>query len=206
MANPCANWVREEWHEVCHQPALRECKKGQLMSRIRSRRAYHWIAGFALPALGMALVPMASMAADAHKAVQAKSGEIVVLRNVAARPAVRQEPPGMALIVDPSPQRELSQALGTGELSDADYASLNAASRGSNGPHGTTVERMVGNAFAGGAGSNGSASGGVAGNGISNVIAAPIGAVGNTTRGIGDQVQGALSQLPGLIPVPATGH
>ncbi|MHB1272960.1 MAG: hypothetical protein ACYCZD_09370 [Rhodanobacter sp.] len=176
------------------------------MSRASSHRAYRWIADFVLPALGMALIPMASMAADAHKAVQAKPGEIVVLRNVAARPAVRQEPPGMALIADPSPQRELAQALGTGELSDADYASLNAASRGSNSPHGTAVERMAGNAFAGGAGSNGSASGGVAGNGISNVIAAPIGAVGNTTRGIGDQVQGALSQLPGLIPVPATGH
>ena len=36
----------------------------------------------------------------------------------------------------------------------------------------------------------------VAGNGVSNTIAAPVGAVGNATRGIGDQVQGALAQLP----------
>jgi hypothetical protein len=36
----------------------------------------------------------------------------------------------------------------------------------------------------------------VAGNGVSNTVAAPIGAVGNATGGIGDQVQGALAQLP----------
>ena len=34
-------------------------------------------------------------------------GEIVLLRDVAARPAYRMAPPGMALIADPKPQREL---------------------------------------------------------------------------------------------------
>lgn len=39
------------------------------------------------------------MAADAHKAVQVQHGGIVVLRNVSARPADREVPPGMALVV-----------------------------------------------------------------------------------------------------------
>ncbi|HUW53152.1 MAG TPA: hypothetical protein VMV99_07040 [Rhodanobacter sp.] len=156
-------------------------------------------------ALVLLILPAAALAADAHVAVQAKHGEIVVLRNVAARPAVRQEPPGMALIVDPSPRRELTQALGTDELSDADYASLDATSANSNAHH-TTIERMVGNTLKRSTGSGTGVGNSVSGNGFSNVVAAPIGVVGNTTGNIGNQVQGALSQLPGLIPSPGNGH
>jgi hypothetical protein len=36
----------------------------------------------------------------------------------------------------------------------------------------------------------------VAGNGVSNTLAAPVGAIGQATGGIGDQVRGALTQLP----------
>lgn len=158
----------------------------------------------ALAVAGLVL-PTTVIAADAHRAVQAKPGEIVMLRNVATRPAYRQAPPGMALIVNPSPKHEIDSALGTGELSDADYASLDA-SPGAGQTHATTVEHMVGNALGGamGAGPNGRNE--VASNGMSQVIAGPMGAVGSTTRGIGDQVQGALSAFPGMTALPAAGH
>ena len=155
-------------------------------------------------ALGMTLLSAAAVAADAHKAVQAKPGEIVLLRDVATRPAYRQAPPGMALIVDPSPRHELANALGTDELSDADYASLSATSNAPAGSHATTVERIVGGTLKGSVGASPSRNG-AAGNGFSNVISGPVGAVGNTTRGIGNQVQGALSQIPmPMTPVPGS--
>lgn len=160
----------------------------------------------AVAAVCLALaVPARSIAADAHRAVQAKPGEIVMLRNVATRPAYRQAPPGMALIVNPSPKHEIDGALGTGELSDADYASLDASS-GAGQPHGTTVERMVGNALGGTLGNGTSGRNDVASNGMSQAMAGPMGAVGGTTRGIGNQVQGALSALPGMTTLPAAGH
>lgn len=149
--------------------------------------------------LAMLCLPASVLAADAHQAVKAKPGDIVILRNVATRPAYRPAPPGMALMVDPSPRHEIGRALGTEELSDADYASLDATSaqgvRGS-----TTVERVIGSALGGSLGGNGGRATNVAGNGVSNVVSGPLGAVGNTTRGIGDQVRGALSQLPGMTP------
>lgn len=149
--------------------------------------------------LAMLLVPAAVLAADAHQAVKAKPGDIVVLRNVATRPAYRPAPPGMALMVDPSPRHEISRALGTEELSDADYASLDATpAQGTRG--GTTVERVIGSALGSSVGNTGGRLNNVAGNGVSNVVSGPLGAVGNTTRGIGDQVRGALSQLPGMTP------
>lgn len=158
----------------------------------------------ALAVAGLVL-PGTVVAADAHRAVQAKPGEIVMLRNVATRPAYRQAPPGMALIVNPSPKHEIDSALGTGELSDADYASLDA-SPGAGQTHATTVEHMVGNALGGALGAGPSGRNEVASNGMSQVIAGPMGAVGGTTRGIGDQVQGALSALPGMTALPAAGH
>jgi hypothetical protein len=153
-------------------------------------------------ALGMMVLSTPAIAADAHKAVEVQHGEIVVLRNVSARPAYRQAPPGMALIVNPSPRHELDGALNTGELSDGDYASLNATTpAGNRGTHDTTVGRVTRNALGGSVGARADA-----GNGFSHLIAAPTGGVGRATGGIGNQVQGALSLLPGLAPSSPAGH
>lgn len=143
-------------------------------------------------------LPASLLAADAHQAVKAKPGDIVVLRNVSTRPAYRPAPPGMALMVDPSPRHEIGRALGTEELSDADYAGLGATPAQST-HGGTVVERVIGTALGNSIGNTGGRAN-VAGNGVSNVVSGPLGAVGNTTRGVGDQVRGALSQLPGMTP------
>jgi len=100
-----------------------------------------------------AAVSQCALASGARQGVKAQPGEIVLLRDVSTRPAYRPAPPGMALIADPSPRKELGTALGAGgmsELSDDDYASMGG----------------------------------------------PMGAVGGATRGIGDQVRGALAQFP----------
>ncbi|MGN2253789.1 hypothetical protein ACFWZ4_10465 [Frateuria sp. GZRe12] len=137
--------------------------------------------------LGM---PFAGHAADAHRAVDARPGDIVLLRTVSTRPAARPAPPGMALMVSPSPQPEILASLGGGELSDDDIARLGATP-----PTSAQLRSIVSQALdgmlVGGSGGNT-----VAGTGVSNTVAAPLGAVGNATRGIGDQVQGALAQMP----------
>jgi hypothetical protein len=160
-------------------------------------------------ALAMLLLPVVASAGDgagARQGVQARPGEIVLLRNVATRPADRTPAsPGMALIVDPSPQGQLAAALGlgSGEMSDADFASLSATPRVNQG-RGGTVDRAINGALGNLAGGNAHAGNTVAGNGVSSVVSGPMGAVGNATRGIGDRVTGALSQLP-LSSVPAGG-
>lgn len=155
--------------------------------------------------LGALLLPAGGMAADAHMAVKAKPGDIVLLRNVSTRPAYRPAPPGMALMVDPSPRHELSRALGTNELSDEEYASLGATPvQGGN--RSTVVGQMVDNALGGTMTGNGGRLGAPS-NGVSNLISGPLGTMGSTTRGIGDQVRGALTALPGMTtPTPPTGH
>src|SRR5690348_3971472 len=57
--------------------------------------------------IALAGLPHAGHAADAHRAVDAKPGDIVLLRNVSTRPAARPAPPGMALMVSPSPRAEI---------------------------------------------------------------------------------------------------
>ena len=59
-----------------------------------------------------ARLPASLLAADAQQAVKARSGNIVFLRNVTTRPAHHPAPPGMALMVDPSPRHEIARALG----------------------------------------------------------------------------------------------
>jgi hypothetical protein len=96
--------------------------------------------------LGALLLPASVLAADAHQAAKARPGDIVLLRNVSTRPAYRPAPPGMALMVDPSPRRETVRALSTEELSDADYTSLDATPvQGSS--HGAVVGQVVGDAI-----------------------------------------------------------
>lgn len=162
--------------------------------------------GAILLACGVLAIAPSTRAADAHRGVQAAPGEIVMLRNVAARPAYRSAPPGMALIVNPSPRQELSHALGTDELSETDYAELDATSATGSGGHNTTVEQMLGRTLGSSVG-GASARGGVAGgNGFGQMIAGPTGTLGGTAGGIGHQVQGALSQLPGIMPTSSGGH
>lgn len=146
-----------------------------------------------LLAAALAWLPLAAgHAADAHRAVQAQPGDIVVLRQVPTRPADRQAPPGMALMVSPSPKREVTAALGNHELSEADYAGLDAASPTSDRMQDTAMGRSLEGMLVRGSGN----SIGTAGTGVSSVVADPAGAVGRAAGGIGEQVQGALAQLP----------
>ena len=145
-----------------------------------------------LLAAGCALAPEAG-ASGARQGVKPAPGEMVLLRAVPARAADRMAPPGQALIVDPSPKNELAKALGTGELLGAGLAGGSAQSGGGR----TTVERVTGAAVSGNLrrlsgddGALGSTSG------LARTIGGPMGTVGNVTRGIGDQVRGALAQMP----------
>lgn len=144
-----------------------------------------------------ALLPGVAFAAGSRVAVQPNPGEMVLLRDVNARPAYRPAPPSVALIVDPTPSRELHGALGTGELSDADFAAISSGnSLGRAGPA-SMVEHGVGNALASGLGTGAVEHGGaMSGDGFSGAMSGPLGTVGTTTRGIGNHITGALSQFP----------
>lgn len=146
--------------------------------------------------------------AGARTGVHVHHGEMVVLREVSNRHAVRAMPPGIGLIVDPTPNRQLMPALAGGELSDADFLALDTGQqvRGPMRASGiaTPVTQVLAGTLGGGAnarsasglqsaGSLGAASGGV------------LGAVGSTTRGIGSHVTGALSQLPFGQPTQGKG-
>jgi hypothetical protein len=181
------------------------------MERLPHRRPLILIIARAcLLACAAAALPVAAQAGDgagARRGVQAKPGEIVLLRNAAARPADRAPvSPGVALIVNPSPRGQVDAALGLGgdEISDADFASLSATPRAPQTHGGGTVNRAIDGALAGSMGGTSRPGGDVSGNGVSNVVGGPMGAVGNATRGIGSQVTGALSQLP-LSGLPAGG-
>lgn len=157
----------------------------------------------------LAVCPVLVHASGARQGVTQKPGEIVLLRDVHTRTAYRPAPPGVALIADPSPQREVGAALGTSngmaELSDDDFAGLGAG-QAVHTPHAgtTTVERVTSTALGGAVGRLGSSNGGIiSGNQISGAMSGPLGAVGNTTRGIGDTVRGALAQFP--MGAPAGG-
>lgn len=153
---------------------------------------------------GVALATFATGAAHASGArqgVKPQPGEIVLLRDVSARPAYRMQPPGMALIADPSPRKELGAALGTGgmdELTDADYAGMQSglADATLSGHGHTTVERVTSGVVGGTLGRVTGDGGPLSGGQLSRAIGGPMGAVGSATRGIGDQVRGALAQFP----------
>lgn len=155
--------------------------------------------------------PMVAAASGARQGVKAQPGEIVLLRDVAARSAYRPAPPGLALIADPKPQPEIEHALGsrsasTGmdELSEDDYAGLGAGQTGAMAAHpGTTVERVTQQALGGTLGRSGDGS--LGGSGLGAAMSGPLGAVGTTTRGIGDTVRGALAQFPLGAPAQAGG-
>ena len=162
--------------------------------------------GAAIVAALFASTPFAADASGARRSDKHQHGEIVVLRQVHSRHAYRSQPPGMAVIVDPSPRRELAHALGTGELTDAEYAALGAG----NGVHPiagpTTVERMTSHGLGNPLSALTSGSGPVSGASISGSISGPIGAVHGATSGIADRVNGALAQFPVLGQPAAQGN
>lgn len=168
-----------------------------------------WRCVFATGALALVLAPVASFADGARVAQKAKPGEIVLIRNVAARPADRAPTaPGVALLVSASPNPQLGNTMngsGTGEITDAEIADLDAgvgAGRGLSGPSG--VQRSLNTAL--GTNTGGNSAGAISGNGVSSVVGAPAGgggAVADGTRNIGDQVTNAVSQIPML---GAPGH
>jgi hypothetical protein len=148
----------------------------------------------------LATVSLPALASGARQGVTPRHGEMVLLREVSTRHAYRQQPPGMAVIVDPSPQRELSRTLGTAtgmeELSDGDYAALGAgAPMHAQGQPGT-VSQVTSHAVNGSLGRVLGRDGVMSGNRLGGSISGPMGNVGRATAGIGDHVRGALAQFP----------
>ncbi len=159
--------------------------------------------------LGLLLVAaLPADAAGARTGVQPNHGEMVLLRDVNARHAVRPVPPSIGLIVDPTPTRQLQPLLASGELSDADFMALDTgnsvtgAARPGTGQIATTVSSTIGGVFSGGS-TRDAGGAGVLGSGPGGALGGSMGAVTGATRGIGAQVTGALSQFP--LGQPANG-
>lgn len=143
-----------------------------------------------LGALVVALAfPAALNAAGARKGVHATPGEIVLLRVVPTRAAVRQAPPGLALLVDTKPNTQLDAALGSLELSDSEAGAVSApVLRATSMLHSSTAANGL---LASPRGADGQATPrGAASN------STPLSVVGNATRGVGSTVTGALQALP----------
>lgn len=151
----------------------------------------------------MALIPMLAAADGAHVAQKAKPGDIVVMRNVAARPADRSPTaPGMALMVNASPNPQLADAISgsnsPGEMTDAEIAGLSAGPHAAGLPGQNSIQRSIKTAL--GTNLGGNSAGAVSSNGVSNSLSAPAGggAVVEGTRNINDQVTNVVSQIPVL--------
>ena len=150
-----------------------------------------------LSSLLLAAPPVARVeAADAHIGVHPERGEMVLLRDVNARHAYRQVPPGIALIVDPTPNREIEHSLGTGEMSDSEFAAMSAGQLVANGQAGSLPQQVTGRALQGSLGRVTGDGGMLSGNGIVRGVGGATGAITGATRGIGATVTGALSQFP----------
>jgi hypothetical protein len=151
----------------------------------------------------MALMPAMSFADGAHVAQKAQPGDIVLIRNVATRPADRNPTaPGMALMVNPSPNPQLTNSLGgsgnTGEMTDTEISDLTAGVSSGHGNSGQSMQRSLNTAVGVNDGGN---SAGAANNGVSNVVGGPAGVAGSITdgtRNVSDQVTSAVSQIPML--------
>ncbi len=148
------------------------------------------------PRLALAIGALAALtwsgqvtAAGSRAAVEAKPGEIVVLRAVPTRPAAREMPPGRALLVDASPKSELEQGLSHLEISSSGYGQVAAGTGGS------------GLSLGGSGGSIAAITHQLSGSGAARGDGAPSaagGAIGAATGSIGSTVTGALSGA-GLI-------
>ena len=149
-------------------------------------------------AVCLAFAATDASAAGARTGVQPRHGEMVLLRDVNTRHAVRPAPPSIGLIVDPTPNRQLMPALAGAELSDADFLALDTGPQPQDAPLqggiAAPIVRTLSVPSLGGAARDGAGQTvtGVLGGGTSG----PLGAVGTATRGIGGHVTGALSQLP----------
>ena len=142
-----------------------------------------------LAALAALLPATQAVAGDARIGVHAKHGEMVLLRNVNARPAYRSAPPGLALIVDPRPTKEVEIVRQAGELTDADFATIVGGTTTDAIEHTNTISQTLGVAT-GAQGGNAKSAAGV------SSLSGPLGAVGGAVSGVGSSVRGALSQLP----------
>ncbi len=148
-----------------------------------------WFRRYALAVLVTSLaIPAVSNAADAHKGVHAKPGEMVLLRDVPTRPAVRRAPPGLALIVDPKPNAQLNAALGGMEISDREAGAISAPVQAN--------MRMLTTVLAGTTVPATRTTGGQNTPPQPSPNTGPLGAVGSATRNVGSQVTGALQALP----------
>ena len=145
----------------------------------------------------LAAAPLSqALAADAHTGIQPDPGEMVLLRDVNARHAYRPAPPSIALIVDPTPNREIDQSLGTGELSDEDFAALSSNQPGYAAQQGPMPQQVTQRALQGSLGRAMGENGALSGTGMTRTIGGATGAVTGATRGIAPTVTGALSQFP----------
>jgi hypothetical protein len=154
--------------------------------------------------VAMGVIPTLSFADGAHVAQKAGPGDIVLIRNVATRPADRNPiAPGMALMVNASPNPQLNNAISgngnTGEMTDTEIGDLTANVSAGNGNSGqNSMQRSLNSALGINTGGN-SAGGNASNNGVSNLVAGPAGAAGSitdSTRSLGDQVTNAVSQIP----------
>lgn len=165
-----------------------------------TRRTFHQLIGLAVgtaAVLALAATTPAS-AGEVREGVKARPGEMVLLRSVPTRVAYRPAPDGRALLIDPTPRKEISGALGAdGELSDAEYAAIG----------GGPVHQAVGtlraqtSALAGRSDTPDATRMPV--RGVSEAVS-PLGALGGAGRGIGDQVKAALGAMP-LPTAPGQG-
>ena len=144
----------------------------------------------------LVVAPGAGRAADAHVGVHPQRGEMVLLRDVSARSAYRQAPPGIALIVDPTPNREINHSLGTGEMSDDEFAAMSSGQVNAGQAGATMPQHMVGNAMQGSLGRLTGENGTLSGNSFGRSIGGATGAITGATRSIGPTITGALSQFP----------
>lgn len=159
----------------------------------------------AITALAVAALPLLqARAADAHVGVHPGKGEMVLLRDVSARPAYRPAPPGIALIVDPTPNREINASLGTGEMSDDEFAGMATGPVDANGVPASLPAQIVDRALGGSVGGLAGANGSLSGDGIARGIGGVTGTLGGATRSIAPTITGALSQFP-LGGNPGTG-
>ncbi len=146
----------------------------------------------ALLVLGLLAVP--AEAAGVRRGVHTRPGEFVLVRAVPDRSATRKQPPGLATIIDPSVRPEMQGMLGDLELDDAAFSTLSSGA-----PAGMLARDAVGGALKGA----GLLDGSLHGVGVAPAISTGgpggvLGAMGGATRGIGNQVTGAL-QGAGLI-------
>lgn len=134
-------------------------------------------------ALAASMWSFDAFAAGSRAAVEAKPGEIVLLRAVPARHAARAQPPGRALLVDPSPKSEMEQGLSHLEISPGGYGQVAAgagnapAHAGGMGGSITAITQQLGGST----------------HGRNSAPSVAGGAIGSATGSIGSTVTSALS-------------